>query len=374
MREAADDLVLAADDVAGLQLGREVEVVAALRAEARRSGPARRRGCGRPRLPHDGQNRLRSGTSATAMTACSGSCTGAAGTVVSPAPRRAPRSRVEDVPTRRVGRLPVAAVRAEPSAAVASCVELVRPVRVERSACSSPVGARRGLRDARAQQVVAEAGDAGRLRRCRRRCTTRPRSSRRTRARCSGWRSSRSLLSCRGQVAGQVQVLLDEEAGHRDVAAATRSPRRAPPRSPSARVGDALRPFASAAVCAPVELVAQLGALAQGSAVRVGDGVERPPDRGEPVDEGVELLPRCRGRHRAGTTSGTASLGGLRDLAAAPVGQLVQGRARAVSSAASVRPRRRARPFSSVRRCDTLHDEVALGAAPPRSRARRAGR
>ncbi|GGL36388.1 hypothetical protein GCM10009774_28720 [Cellulomonas gelida] len=90
--------------------------------------------------PHDGQYRLRSGTWGSAITTCSGSRTGTDGTVVSPAPSRAPRSRVEPVPSVRVAREPLAAVRAEPSAAVASRLELVRPVRVDRS--SSPPGPR----------------------------------------------------------------------------------------------------------------------------------------------------------------------------------------------------------------------------------------
>jgi hypothetical protein len=45
---------------------------------------------------------------------------GIGGTVVRPAPSRAPRSRVDEVPTRRVSLEPAAAARAEPSGAEAS--------------------------------------------------------------------------------------------------------------------------------------------------------------------------------------------------------------------------------------------------------------
>ena len=96
------------------------------------------------------------------MTACSGSWTGAAGTVVRPAPSRAPRSRVEDVPTRRVGREPpVAAVRADPSAAVASRLELVRPVRVDRSASGSAAAAARSGLAWATPVPSSEVADAG---------------------------------------------------------------------------------------------------------------------------------------------------------------------------------------------------------------------
>src|SRR4051794_41559313 len=60
----------------------------------------------RPRptgLPHS-QNRRFSGTTGLSMTAERGSTGGAGGTVVMPAPRRAPRRRAEDVPHRRGGR------------------------------------------------------------------------------------------------------------------------------------------------------------------------------------------------------------------------------------------------------------------------------
>ena len=97
----------------------------------------------RPRptgLPQFEQNRFDSGSSATAMTAFSGSVGGSVGTVVSPAPRRGPRRRVDVVPKRRVAFDPVAAVRAEPSAAVASRDDDVRPVRVEPACAKSASG------------------------------------------------------------------------------------------------------------------------------------------------------------------------------------------------------------------------------------------
>jgi hypothetical protein len=55
--------------------------------------------------------------------AAAASMAGTGGTVVSPAPRRAPRSRVDDVPTRRVIRDPDAAARADPMGADASRLE-----------------------------------------------------------------------------------------------------------------------------------------------------------------------------------------------------------------------------------------------------------
>ncbi|GIG23106.1 hypothetical protein Cch01nite_38300 [Cellulomonas chitinilytica] len=118
----------------------------------------------RPRptfAPHAGQNRFASGTCGSAITEPSGSGTGAGGTVVRPAPSRAPRSRVDEVPTRRVVLDPVAAVRADPSAAVASRLELVRPVRVD---CSEPGSAAAAPRSGCAcanpvpRSVVADAG------------------------------------------------------------------------------------------------------------------------------------------------------------------------------------------------------------------------
>ncbi len=51
------------------------------------------------------------------------STAGTGGMDVSPAPRRAPRRRVDDVPTRRVTLLPPAVARAEPSAVDASWLE-----------------------------------------------------------------------------------------------------------------------------------------------------------------------------------------------------------------------------------------------------------
>ena len=70
--------------------------------------------------PHDGQVRRSSGTIGSLRTAPAASIAGTGGIVVRPAPRRAPRSRVDDVPTRRVTLLPSAPARAEPSAVVAS--------------------------------------------------------------------------------------------------------------------------------------------------------------------------------------------------------------------------------------------------------------
>ena len=99
------DHVLAADHVARLQLGREGERGAALGAEA----------LGAPRLavagtahrrPAVGQLRRSSGTIGFFSTALAASTAGTGGMDVRPAPRRAPRRRVDDVPTRRVTLLP----------------------------------------------------------------------------------------------------------------------------------------------------------------------------------------------------------------------------------------------------------------------------
>ncbi|BDZ40765.1 hypothetical protein GCM10025865_00640 [Paraoerskovia sediminicola] len=86
-----------------------------------------------------------------------GSVTGALGTVVSPAPRRCPRSRVEVEPTRRVIRLPGVLVRAEPSADDASRLELVR-VEVRWAAPLAGTAAEPAPVDASA--VAAESGPA----------------------------------------------------------------------------------------------------------------------------------------------------------------------------------------------------------------------
>jgi hypothetical protein len=73
--------------------------------------------------PQFGQVRRSSGTIGFFSTALAASTAGTAGMDVSPAPRRAPRSRVDDVPTRRVTLLPAAVARADPSAVDASWLE-----------------------------------------------------------------------------------------------------------------------------------------------------------------------------------------------------------------------------------------------------------
>ena len=85
--------------------------------------PAGRRGSGRPADPHDGQVRRSSGTIGFSSTAFAASTAGTGGMEVRPAPSRAPRSRVDDVPTRRVTLLPSALARAEPRAVEASWLE-----------------------------------------------------------------------------------------------------------------------------------------------------------------------------------------------------------------------------------------------------------
>src|SRR6478609_11162362 len=73
--------------------------------------------------PQDGQVRRSSGTIGFSSTALAASTAGTGGMEVRPAPRRAPRSLVDDVPTRRVTLLPPAVARAEPSAVDASWLE-----------------------------------------------------------------------------------------------------------------------------------------------------------------------------------------------------------------------------------------------------------
>ena len=87
--------------------------------------------------PHDGQVRRSSGTIGSLRTAPAASTAGTGGTVVRPAPSRAPRSRVEDVPTRRVTLLPSAPARAEPSAVVASWSDVRDTVEGD---CAAPAG------------------------------------------------------------------------------------------------------------------------------------------------------------------------------------------------------------------------------------------
>ena len=84
--------------------------------------------------PHDGQNRLDSASSGSTRIAVDGSTGARGGTVVSPAPSRAARSRRDAVPTRRV--TPVRP-RAEPIAVDASRLD----VRVEVDVSSSPAAA-----------------------------------------------------------------------------------------------------------------------------------------------------------------------------------------------------------------------------------------
>jgi hypothetical protein len=67
-----------------------------------------------------GQLRRSSGTIGFFMIASAASTAGTAGTDVRPAPSRAPRSLVEEVPTRRVILVPPAAARADPRAVEAS--------------------------------------------------------------------------------------------------------------------------------------------------------------------------------------------------------------------------------------------------------------
>ena len=71
------------------------------------------------------------------MIAFAASTAGTGGMVVSPAPSRAPRSRVDDVPTRRVTLLPSALARAEPRAVEASRLEARDAVDGD---CARPAG------------------------------------------------------------------------------------------------------------------------------------------------------------------------------------------------------------------------------------------
>ena len=80
--------------------------------------PSRERPTGAPQLE---QKRRFSGTLGSASTAFAGSSGGTDGIVVRPAPSRAPRSRVEEVPSLRVVREPPA--RTEPSGVLASRFE-----------------------------------------------------------------------------------------------------------------------------------------------------------------------------------------------------------------------------------------------------------
>src|SRR3954466_8696046 len=73
--------------------------------------------------PQDGHTRLSSGTRGSFRIALAASTAGMAGTVVSPAPRRAPRRRVEEGPTRLVTPVPPCPAGAEPGAGDASRLE-----------------------------------------------------------------------------------------------------------------------------------------------------------------------------------------------------------------------------------------------------------
>ncbi len=102
---------------------------------ARPGRPSRERPTGEP---HFAQKRRSSGTCGFARIALLGSIGGTLGIVVSPAPRRAPRSRVDDVPILRVVREPPA--RTEPSGVLASRFDDVIRERVDAGAPSGASG------------------------------------------------------------------------------------------------------------------------------------------------------------------------------------------------------------------------------------------
>ena len=93
MGEAASDFVLTGDEIARLELGREVELRAAVGAEARGA----------------------SGLAVASPTARAASISATGGTDVTPAPIRAVRMRLDSPETRRVETVPPRA-RAEPRA------------------------------------------------------------------------------------------------------------------------------------------------------------------------------------------------------------------------------------------------------------------
>ena len=95
--EAAADLVLAGDELAGRQLGHERERVAAAPAEALGAPGRRRPGCARRARRSSPQNRRCSATWGSAITAVAGSLAGTGGISTSPAPRR---RRLTTVPLR----------------------------------------------------------------------------------------------------------------------------------------------------------------------------------------------------------------------------------------------------------------------------------
>ncbi len=96
--------------------------------------PSRERPTGEP---HDGQVRRSSGTIGFSSTAFAASTAGTGGMDVRPAPSRAPRSRVDEVPTRRVTLLPAALARAEPRAVEASWFDARETVEGD---CARPAG------------------------------------------------------------------------------------------------------------------------------------------------------------------------------------------------------------------------------------------
>ena len=197
--------------------------------------PSRDRPTGDSQL---GQLRRSSGTIGCSRIARAASTAGTAGIEVSPAPSRAPRRRVDEVPTRRVILVPVAAVRAEPRAVEASRFDARETV--ERSlgdACGSRVGGRGAGRAAHVAVAVDDGSAAAGLRALsggrtdgcsevprmvrslRRQGSRRRRSSRRGCSRCSragcrrSWRASvaRSSRTSLRLHAGQVGLVRREE-------------------------------------------------------------------------------------------------------------------------------------------------------------------
>ena len=150
MGEGAGDLVLAADEVArpaasgvnenGLRhFGQKPSV--------RPGWPSRERPTGDSQT---GQLRRSSGTIGFFMIALEASTAGTGGIEVRPAPSRAPRNRVEEVPTRRVILVPPAAARAEPSAVDASRLEAREDVDAVWADAGREVGGRGPDRSGRA--------------------------------------------------------------------------------------------------------------------------------------------------------------------------------------------------------------------------------
>ena len=329
-----------------LQLGGERERGAALRAEALGAarlavaGAADRRRrrwgrCGGPPAP--------SGSPGSPWRA---STAGTGGIEVRPAPSRAPRSRVEDVPTRRVTLLPPAAARAEPSAVDASRFEARETVEgdwpagghrrdrdpvaatVPPGAPTGPSGrASRRRRSSRRRSVPVHPGcvhrpaapvDAdggarrGGLARARGRGRRRRRSSRRGCCRCSraGCRQSRSwLASCVGRAWRRCSRALPGRPGRprggrgprtrsagspvERLAGPPLAGRRGPPR-PAVDRREARRLGGLGGV--RLQLTLQLVALGQRRGVGVLRHRHRPADGVEPDQVGVHGV--RVGRHR----------------------------------------------------------------------------